>query len=441
LAASRAASPARRKAVSVLEDFFSGGRRPVDLESANGSLAEADRDLFRELVRGVLRNRSRLDWEIDRALRFPIARLQRPLREILETALFQIRFLDRIPPRAAVHEAVEMARARSGEGGSRLVNGVLRRLIREPEAVPANGDAASLALEYSHPEFLVARWLQRWGAERTRSILQADNRRGEIDLLFDPRRWLRGDLAEALREERVETRELPLSPNGLTVASGNPIGTGLFRGGAFYVCDAGAQALPSLLPGGDLLLDLAAAPGGKAVAALYSGRFARVVGLDRSVSRLGRMRENFRRLGLPANTLCAADLKGLPLPDGGFPRVLLDAPCSGTGTLRKNPEIRYRLSPESLASLAHAQRALLAGAAAAVSPGGFLLYATCSVEPEENEQIAAGLLEARPDFEAWEIEPPKALAPHVEGARFRILPDEGSDGFTAHLLRRRPIPV
>lgn len=435
--AGRPGSPARRRAVSVLAEFFADPRKPLRLERDLSGLAGPDRDLARELILGVLRRRASLDAEIARFSRFPLDRLRRPLREILETAVFQLRHLERIPARAAVHEAVDMARALSGEGASRVANGVLRALLREPPPPAPGTDAASLAAEFSHPAFLVERWIARFGVERARRILAADDERGRLHLLADPRRRERAALAEALAAEGIETRPIPFAENGLEVVSGNPLHTRAFDAGDYYVADAGSQILPALLPEGPMLLDLAAAPGGKSVAAIFSGRFPRVISADRSLARLELLRRNRARLSLEGVRPLAADILAPPLAEGAFARVLLDAPCSGTGTLRKNPEIRYRLSPESIGEMAVQQRRLLAAAAGMVAPGGALLYSTCSLEAEENEEVAEGFLRDRSDFRASPIDAPPALAGHVRSGVFRIFPDEGSDGFTAHLFRRQ----
>ena len=423
--------------MSVLAEFFSDPRQPLRLERDLSGLAGPDRDLARELILGVLRRRSSLDAEIARFSRFPLDRLRRPLREILETAVFQVRHLERIPARAAVHEAVDMARALSGEGASRVANGVLRALLREPSRPAPGTDAASLAAEFSHPAFLVERWVARFGVDRARQILAADDERGRLHLLADPRRRDRAALAEALAGEGIETRAIPFAENGLEVVSGNPLRTRAFEDGDYYVADAGSQVLPALLPEGPVLLDLAAAPGGKSVSAIFSGRFPRVISADRSLARLDLLRRNRARLSLEGVRPLGADVLALPLAEGVFARVLLDAPCSGTGTLRKNPEIRYRLSPESIAGMAANQRRLLAAAAGMVARGGFLLYSTCSLESEENEEVAGGFLRERPDFGAFPIDAPEGLAGQVRGNVFRIFPDQGSDGFTAHLFRRQ----
>ncbi|HET7451491.1 MAG TPA: transcription antitermination factor NusB, partial [Thermoanaerobaculia bacterium] len=207
--AGRSASPARRRAVAVLADFFARPARPLRLARDLASLSETDRDFAREIILGVLRRRSALDAEIGRLSRFPLERLQPPVREILETALYQVRFLERVPTRAAVHEAVSLARALAGEGASRLVNGVLRSALREPPRPVRPETPRELAEAFAHPAFLVERWAARFGIERARRILAADDERGRMHLLCDARRSPREAVARGLREEGVETLPIP----------------------------------------------------------------------------------------------------------------------------------------------------------------------------------------------------------------------------------------
>ncbi|MGH9369373.1 MAG: transcription antitermination factor NusB, partial [Thermoanaerobaculia bacterium] len=328
---------ARDRGVDLLREVLERGGRATPLLAARGrGLSAADHDLLRELVLGVLRWRSALDAEIASVSRVPLERLAPRLREILEVALYQIRHLDRIPDYAAVSEAVSQARASGGEGASRLVNGVLRGILLLPPPPPlppgeARGEgplplppgegggegvptATMLARHFSHPPFLVERWIERFGPEHTRRILETDNEAAPLDLMVNPRRGSREALAEALSSEGVETKLSTLSPLGLTVTRGNPLRCRLFAEGRFTVQDVGSQALPLLLPAGQTLVDLAAAPGGKSLAALFAGRARRVLALDRSVERLRRLEENRSRLGVPEVTPAAADVARPPLP-------------------------------------------------------------------------------------------------------------------------------
>src|SRR5262249_39409710 len=212
----------------------------------------------------------------------------------------------------------------------------------------------------------------------------------------------------ALAREGVVTEVSPLAPLALTVTSGNPVHSPLLSEGRFSIQDVGSQILPLLMPAGGLLVDLAAAPGGKAISALAHGRARHALALDRSGSRRSGVVENARRLGWPAIRPVAASLEEPPLSERRFDRVLLDAPCSGTGTFRKNPEIRYRVSAAAIERLAASQEAWLSAAATLVSPGGLLLYSTCSLEEEENERVVGRVLERDPNLAAESIQPPEA---------------------------------
>jgi 16S rRNA (cytosine967-C5)-methyltransferase len=436
----RPPSAPRARAVDVLQSVLRRGAEATPLLAAKGAgLSPADRDLMRELVLGVLRRRSALDHEIASVCRAPLDRLAPGLLEILEVALYQLRHLDRVPGYAAVDEAVRAARWSGGERPAKLVNAVLRKLAdRPPPERSADLSAAVIARETSHPEFLVRRWVGRFGRETACRILEADNVPSGLDLLVNPRRTSRTALREALSLEGIESEDSRLSPLALSVLSGNPIASPLLEAGHFTVQDSGAQALALLLPAGDVLVDLAAAPGGKSFAALALGRARWTISLDRSLARLRRFAENSLRLGMPEARAVSADFLRPPLPAGRFDRILLDAPCSGTGTLRKIPEIRYRLTPAGISRLAASQAGALREAAGLLAPGGYLLYATCSLEAEENDEVVSRVLAELPDLALAPIEPPEALSSLVRGARFQILPDSRTDGFTAHLLRRDP---
>jgi 16S rRNA (cytosine967-C5)-methyltransferase len=442
----RGVSPARAAAVGVLRDVLEKGKRASPtLADRSAALGPADANLMRELTLGVLRWKSALDLELASSISFPLSRLAPNLREILEVALYQIRFLDRVPDHAAVDEAVRQAHESGGVRAAKFANAVLRNLLRAShrKSQTANhksgGEELSgdLAVEFSHPEFLVARWIERFGLEATRVILQADNQPSDLDLLTNSQQGDREALARALEAEGIETEASAVSPLGLSVKRGNPLRSPLFAAGRFTVQDVGAQALPLLMPAADTMVDLAAAPGGKSFAAVLLGRARRAIALDRSPGRLRLVWENRRRLQVDEVYPAAADVKSPPLPAGRFERVLFDAPCSGTGTLRKNPEIRYRLTPAAIDRLALAQRDGLRSAARLLAPGGYLLYSTCSLEREENEAVVDDVLSADPTLELAPIAAVPGLAPFVAGARFQMLPGSSSDGFTAHLLRKR----
>lgn len=430
------AATARTQAVAAIRRVLEAGRRAAPLagELARG-LPAAEQDLLRELLLGVLRWKRALDAEIAGMSKVPLAKLAPNLLEILEVALYQLRHLDRVPEYAAVHEAVEHARQSGGEGAARLVNGVLRQILLHPAPGEPEADAGSLARHFSHPEFLVRRWLERFGIERTRGLLASDNGPSRLDLLTNSRRVSRSELQTRLAQEGIRTEASPWAPLALTVLAGKPLRSPLHAGGLFSVQDVGSQALPLLLPPGERLVDLAAAPGGKSLSALAHGRMTRADALDRSLPRLRLLIQNARRLGYPELRPVAGDLTALPFAGGRFDRVLLDAPCSGTGTLRKNPEIRYRVTPEAIERLAREQEEALAAATTLLCPGGVLLYSTCSLEWEENERVVERVCARVAGVSAAAIDSPVSAAPTSAGG-IRIFPDETTDGFTAHLLRR-----
>lgn len=435
---SRPPSAVRVRAVEILRRAIRGAEVPPLIAAREGELTPADRDLLREIVYGVLRHRAVLDAELASASHAPLSRLEGDLREILEVALYQLRRLDRVPAYAAVDEAVRQARASGGERAGKLVNAVLRKLASRPAPPPGPAtNPADLARQTSHPEFLVRRWIDRFGRDAACRVLDADNAPSAIDLLANPRRTDRETLQQALAAEGVVTEASDVSPLGLTVVAGNPLGSALLAAGHFTVQDVGAQALALLLPPGDLLVDLAAAPGGKTFAALALGRARQAIALDRSVRGLARFSDNARRLGMSEAHAVGGDFLAPPLPTARFDRVILDAPCSGTGTLRKNPEIRYRVSPAAIDRLARAQVEALVAAAELLATGGYLLYSTCSLEEEENERVIEAVLAKRPGLALTPIEVTGPLARFVDGARLRLLPDARTDGFTAHLLCRR----
>ncbi len=444
MTARRLRSP-RARAVSVLRDVLeNAARATVSIAQHGEGLSSEDGRLLREIALGVLRWKSALDAELASACRVPLSRLAPNLREILEVALYQIRHLDRVPHYAAVDEAVRHARDRAGAGAGGLVNAVLRSLLRASPSGPSaeavrggSGAARSLAQRFSHPEFLIARWIERFGEEATLAILEADNTPSPLDLMINSRKTDRETLAAALAEEKIQTCPWAFSPLALTVTGGQPVRSPLFAAGHFSIQDVGSQILPLLLPPGDTLVDLAAAPGGKTFAALALGRARRAVALDRSAERMRLFVENASRLGFREAWPAVADAAAPPLAPGRFDRVLYDAPCSGTGTLRKNPEIRYRLSPEAIDRLSRAQSNGVLSGARLLASGGYLLFATCSLEREENEAVVDDVLAADPSLELAPIEPAAGLEPFLAGGRFRMLPGPVQDGFTAHLLRKR----
>lgn len=437
----------RTAAVWIVERTLAS-RSPVDnflLGTAEG-FDERDRGLLHELVLGTLRWLKRLDHVLVSASGRKFDQIQADLLGVLRVAIYQLLFLDRVPPHAIVSEAVDQAHRRSHRGAASFVNAVLRRIARDPrpEAWPVDlpTPAERLAVETSHPEILVRRWLDRFGEGPTRSLLDASNRPKPMHLLAFRGKGGRELLAESLIDEGVEVVPSRLSPLGLVVRSGQPLATTAFRRGDFYIQDEAAQAV-SLVPKprpGERVLDAAAAPGGKGLALVAAEPTVRLTAADIAPARLGTLAANLRRLDVAASVV-AASASSSPFRDR-FDRVIVDFPCSGTGTLRKHPELKWRWSLQELARLADQAFEMLVGAAAAVAPGGTLVAISCSLEAEENEQVGKRFLERRNDFartSLLELVEPRDREQITEDGALRLLTAGDHDGFTLQLFDRRKV--
>ncbi|MEO8277187.1 MAG: transcription antitermination factor NusB [Thermoanaerobaculia bacterium] len=437
----------RSEAVSIVERAL-GARAPVDVDLAAATAASAfderDAALLREIVFGTLRWLKRLDHVLTTASGRTFEQIQPKLLPVLRVAIYQLLFLDRVPPHAIVHEAVDEAQKRSHKGAGGFVNAVLRRIAAKADLAAWPVEIADpvqrLAIETSHPEVLVERWIAAFGEPRTRALLEANNRQKPIHLLAFAARGGRDPLAERLRAEGIETEPSALSALGLIVRSGNALRSGAFARGEFYVQDEVAQ-LAALLPfpvAGERVLDAAAAPGGKGLALLAHEPSVHLVAGDLSFGRLMQLVENHRRLGL-ASGVVAANVERSPFT-ATFDRVIVDYPCSGTGTLRKHPELKWRWNGEGLERLAEQALRLLVGAASAVKPGGRLVAISCSLESEENEKVGERFLarDARFVRTASRGEfPPVANSARTGDGIWRWLPGDDHDGFTVQLFERR----
>lgn len=402
-----------------------------------------DQGLLHELVMGTLRWLRRLDYVLATASHRPFEKIEEALRGPLRVGAYQLLFLDRVPAHAAVHEAVEQAHQATHRGGASFTNAVLRKIARRPrlEAWPVTetDPVRRLAIETSHPDFLVERWIERFGEDRTRAVLEANNRPKPMQLLAFHDRGGREMLAEALIDEGVEVEPTYLSPLGVTIRGGDPLAGDAFRRGDAYVQDEASQVAALLPPPqpGERILDAAAAPGGKSFALLAAEPTVRPVLADVSLERLLTVRSNLERLrrSLP---LVVADA-GRPALEGPFDRVVLDLPCTGTGTLRKNPEIKWRLSRDEIGRLSQQALRLLEGATSLVGDGGILAAITCSLEVEENEDIVSRFLQKHPEFTLIPLEdeltPPISKLVRGPGL-WRVFPGGDHDGFTVHALAR-----
>jgi 16S rRNA (cytosine967-C5)-methyltransferase len=452
-------SAARKIAFELLRRVEAEGAYASDVLHAElgASVKPEDAALATELTLGVLRWRRLLDFLIERQLKKPLARLDLPVALALRMGLYQLRFLTRVPARAAVNESVELVKRAKKSSAAPLVNAVLRRLADEAkqpadELLPASDSPAErLAILHSHPTWMVERWLSRWGEARTIRLLEANNRAPRLSCaLHEAAR--QKEIFSALEKDGLRVEPGRLLRSAFAVSGGSPARTETFRKGWISIQDEASQAIPLLLDvhAGDHVLDLCAAPGGKTAPLVRAaGEKGFIVAADRHAHRLRAMRDQFTRLGLRNVRLVELDATQ-PLPFGGkFQRILVDAPCSGTGTLARHPEIRWRLESRQLAELHQLQVAMLEGAAGQLAPGGRLVYSTCSMEPEENEAVVAEVLsEARSVRQVAGGEAARALAAHLvpgvdasglfDGSGyFRTFPGEQPvDGFFAAIMEK-----
>jgi 16S rRNA (cytosine967-C5)-methyltransferase len=438
----------RSLALGILIRVARDGAHAAPLLDARGAALPArDRDLLRALVKTTLRNALRLDHVLARAVDAPLERLEPSVLAALRLGAAQLLLMDRIPPHAAVAETVA-ATKHAAPRAAGLVNAVLRRVsAREAKGgriqLPRGaGAAARLALETSHPEWLVARWIAAYGEEAASAALHADQADSPVDLLADPRAGTLEEVRARLAADGVVAEPSPFAPLALTVVSGDAAGHELVRTGKLAVVDAAAQGTVELVRAAPLVADLAAAPGGKTRTLLARGLARRVVAVEKNATRATRLARALAASGRRDEVeVVRADSGALPLSRASLESILLDAPCSGTGTLRKNPEIRLRLSLRDLAVFAAGQRRLLAAALAALAPGGRLVYVTCSLEREENDGVVDTVLADRggavrvvPDEASL---PPALAAALGEDGAVRVLPGATNDGFTVITIEDR----
>jgi 16S rRNA (cytosine967-C5)-methyltransferase len=442
----------REIAVRVLQQRRAGGDFVEDLlENAlqGASFSPADRGLCQEITYGVVRWQATLDWLIARKTN---GREQKPaLQNLLRLGLYQIFWLDRIPDHAAVHETVELAKQNGFGAQAGFVNAVLRGYLREQDETQkllAGLKNSQPALGWSHPEWLVARWQKRWGIEKTASLLEWNNtppktfarvntlkfRRGELHesqaagggASVPASRLVRslappkdaGDLLTRWRDENVEydfVRRDWLEENLVFELKSHPPLNSMasFRDGWFYIQDPGTLlAVCQLGPQpGETILDFCAAPGGKTtfIAQLMNNQ-GRIIAQDVSDERLKWIQENYARLGVTCvETVLPLALDPRP---STFDRVLVDAPCSNTGVMRRRVDLRWRIQPEEIERLRAAQLDLLKQAATQLKPGGVLVYSTCSLEPEENSEVVKQFLSEHADFK---LESERDLLPFADG--------------------------
>jgi 16S rRNA (cytosine967-C5)-methyltransferase len=405
-------SPARVAAFEILRAISSGR---ADLPSAIAHIRtrvedERDRALAAEIATGVQRWRATIDHLIGTFSKRPFTRLDGDIVDILRLGAYQLLHLSRVPASAVVDDAVDLARRAGKRSAAGFVNAVLREVSRRRRALPiparpANPRDRVAAVDYltialSHPRWLAERWYDRFGFEIAEAWLRFNNSAAPLTLRANPLKTSIDDLIETLRADDIAVSRGRFAPGALIVERGHPLrGRGL-AGGLFVVQDEASQ-LVALLAGspGRRALDTCASPGGKTTAlAAAMHNEGQLLACDVRDRRIELLRRTVAASGATNIRLVQADLlQPLPL-SVQFDCVLVDAPCSGLGTLRRDPDIRWRRREEDLTTLAAAQKTMIANAADCVAPGGRLIYATCSSEPEENEYVVDAFLASHPSF-------------------------------------------
>jgi 16S rRNA (cytosine967-C5)-methyltransferase len=403
-----------------------------------------DAALCAEIVYGTLRWQRHLDWRLTPHLRRPLGRLDGWVRSLLRLTVYQILFLERVPHWAAVDEAVSLARLRARTPGpAEFVNAVLRALLRNPRPPTTPTDPVeAAALAWSFPDWLARRWARRFGLETAERLMRAMNERPPITVRTNTLRTTRGHLLGRLRdEELLAARPTDFAPEGVLVDRGHPSRWGAFADGWCVPQDEASMLIAWLLDprAGEVVVDACAAPGTKTThLAQLMDNVGLVVAMDPQAARLKLVDRAASRLGITiieSHLGTAATVA--PRWRDRADRALVDAPCSNLGVLRRNPEVKWRRSEDDLRSLARRQGEILVSAASTVKPGGALVYATCSLEPEENDGVVAEFLAANPDWRRDEIRE-FPVAPDQAGF-VRCWPHvHGTDGFTAIRLRRSP---
>ncbi len=383
-------TPARRAAFTVVRRVFEqGAYADRALHGEAEGLDPRERALATKLAFGTVQRRGSLDWIIGQLAR-PASELDPPVAAALRLGLYQLLFLDGVADHAAVDTSVELAKQASPGGGFKLVNAVLRRAQREAPQLPPDTTPTGAAIRHSYPRWLAERWFEQFGPDRARTLMAAGNRPAELALRVNT---LVAQPEEVAAELGVPTQPAPDLPEGLVVdgpldAHGHP----LWARGAFMPQSRAAMHVARAVDPqpGERILDLCAAPGGKTthLAALMGGE-GQIVAVERHAGRARALVETCRRMGAANVRVEVGEAETRPRTER-FDRVLLDPPCSGLGTVQGHADIRWRASPERTARMADEQRTLLAAAEALLAPGGRLVYSTCTLLREENEDVVAG---------------------------------------------------
>jgi 16S rRNA (cytosine967-C5)-methyltransferase len=428
-------------------------RHPDDLLSDSFKqyrhLTSLDRAFLTELTYGVLRWRGRLDWIIQHFANTPLEKIESAILNTLRLGLYQIFFLTKTPASAAVNESVELAKKIRGKGGGGFVNAILRSAIREKETIPypdmRQDPALHVGITQSHPLWLVQRWIEELGVEETVKICAANNRIPALTLRTNTLKIRREDLIEKLREKGLKPTPTSFSGDGILLKNGPPTSELPFlKEGLFVIQDEASQLITHILDPkpGEKVLDACAAPGGKTThIAQKMENLGEIYAFDLRQEKLKQIEEGCKRQGIKiVRTTIGDAVDNLAVPgEIKFDRVLADVPCSGFGTLRRNPDLKWRREKEDLKRLSQLQRSILNNLSGYVSGGGALVYSTCTVFHEENEDVVETFLSENRAFKLdslLEVLPEKCHFFIKRGYFKTFPPADDLDGFFAARLRK-----
>ena len=421
----------------------------LDHSLKKASLSLRDRALLTQLVYGTLRWRGRIDWHLSRSLHRSLASMNAYLRNLLRLTLYQLLFLNKVPDYAAVNEGVELAKRHGGARAGGLVNGVARKILREKSKLlnpdPPGDVARYLSILWSHPDWLVRKWLDYFGREDTESLLKANNQESPLTLRVNRLKGDRETLLKRLRGMGFDAAPTPWSPQGIRVKAASAVDQlPGFQEGLFQVQGEASQLIGYLLDprAGERVLDGCAAPGGKTthLAELMEDK-GELIATDISAKGLEKLKQNVQRLALksvrPFPVDVTRELTGpLALP---YDRVLIDVPCSGLGTLRSHPEAKWQRDERDIPRLSRLQKKIVNQLCSHLKSGGILVYATCTLAREENEGVVEDFLDRQRDFvlENAGSHLPQEAQHLVCGKYFLALPHKhNTDGFFAARMRK-----
>jgi len=411
------------------------------------NLPTKDIGLLTELTYGTLQRKMTLDFFLKPFLK-KANKIESWVKNLLRLTLYQMVYLDKIPDRAAIFEAVEIAKKRGHKGIASMVNGVLRSIQREglPSLTSIEDAAERLAIETSHPQWLIKRWIEQFGYERTKAM-------GEINLTaplqtarVNTTKITREECSKRLLEEGFQLELSPIIPEAIRALKGNLASSAVFKEGLLTIQDESSMLVAYALGAAkdEMVLDACAAPGGKSThIAEKMKNSGQVISLDLHEHKVKLINDNARRLELHNIQTRTMDSRHAAenFPPESFDRVLLDAPCSGLGVMRRKPDMKYTKKEQDIFQLSNIQRDLLESVSSLVKKGGVLVYSTCTVDCEENESTVADFLKHHPDFEGdtnFKDRMPEAVRPFIIGFDLQVLPqDFGSDGFYIACLRKK----